>query len=176
MKARFKSSVYCLLMAMVLLFSLGSNSYAYEASDEGEKIAMFLVAGDGGALVPCGAKFRYGNIELYARATNKIYTNRHIMYSYYSNWSGAGLGNLYNVTINKVNFYTSDNSYAGTSGILTSAFEIILPGDAREISSKQKYFNFTIPSNPATAKASFTLRCPEAVIQTSTVHTIVDLD
>lgn len=161
-------------MVMFLLFGFNTNSYAYQASDGGKRVATFLVTTDIG-IIPCAANHYYSNIEVYSRSSNKIYTSRHIMYSYYNSWSGWALASLYNSTISKVNFYKSNNSYAGTSGILDKGYEMILPGDSKSIIARQKYFNFTISTNPAKAKTSFSLHCPGAVIPTSTKHTTVNL-
>ncbi len=177
MKIKLSSKVICLSMAMVLVFIfIGNNeSYAYsEKSDGGSRTAKFLVTTDIG-LIPCAAKHYYFNTEEYYISSDEVVINTSIMSSYYTDWTGWALSDLYNSTVNKVNFYNSNDKYIGTSDVLDKVYSMILPGDAEGISNRYNNKEVRIKPYPAKAKTTFSLKCDDAVSPISSVNTSVTM-
>ncbi|WP_353095772.1 hypothetical protein [Tissierella praeacuta] len=160
---------------MALVFIGNNESYAYsEKSDGGNRTAKFLVTTDIG-LIPCAAKHSYFNTEEYYINSDEVVIKTSIMGSYYTDWTGWVLLDLNNSTINKVNFYNSNDKYVGTSDLLDKVYQMILPGDAEGISTRQNNKEVRIKPYSAKAKTTFSLKCDDAVNPISSVNTSITM-
>ncbi|MGO1820107.1 MAG: hypothetical protein ACTH0S_10550 [Senegalia sp. (in: firmicutes)] len=176
MKKKWNVNLFFLtIVVVILLFSFNTKSYAKYSGDGGNRIATFVVPSDYG-LHTRFAEHSYSFFEVYSTGSNNVYALEHGMLSYYSNWTGWALADLYNSTINKINFYNSNNSYVDTTGTLNKPYEVILPGDSEGISARKGYNLVKISDNKAIAKTTFSLLCREAVNPVSSKRLSMDLD
>lgn len=161
MKKKF-FKIGILTLSLCLTFSLLIvNVFAAYGSDNGDRAVAFTIVTDIGPQI-FAARHHYNFGETYTQGGSYIRYTRHTSSSYCEGWSGWFFGDLQVINAHSANYYDSNGNYIKSAEIWRDSNMVWNP-DWIGYESATGTDIATINTSTSTAKATFSVFCPEAI-------------
>ena len=158
-----KSKKLCTIVLLIalLIMSMTTSVFAVYGTDNGDRAASFVIVTDIGPQ-PFAARHYYRYGETYTQGGSFIRYTRHATASWCQNWSGWFFGSIQVNNPHVSKFYDSSGNYIKSANVHRDSDMIYQP-DWEGYESATGTDIATVNTRTSTAKATFSVFCPEAV-------------
>lgn len=159
-KKLLKTGLIALTLCLTLSLSMVSVFAAY-GSDDGDRAAAFTIVTDIGPQV-FAARHYYRFGETYTQGGSYIRYTRHTSASWCEGWSGWFFGDIQVTNAHKADYYDSNGNYIKSAQIWRDS-DMIWDPNWIGYESATGTDIATVNTRTSTAKATFSVFCPEAL-------------
>lgn len=160
MKYQSRLLIIALIVTIITSMSAVSVSAAYKEDSNNRAIAYVIVTSIGPQVFAARHQTIYG--ETYNKGTSYIQYTRHMTTSYVTAWSGWFFGSLQVSNARRANFYDSYGNFIKYANIYKDS-DMIWDPSWIGYESATGTDVATVNTSTSTAKATFSVFCPEAV-------------